>query len=317
MLNKALLTEIKKGLPCSLYYIWSEEGCFLEEVLSAFIDAVIGSGPLDFNYDLFDSTSDAASIIDAAITLPFMSPRRLVVLKEFHQFAAPAVKKLMTYFKEPSDATCMLVLSQKQPKKSIEGTGKVYSLILAEKDVPAWLRSIASAKGIGLSDEAVECLIELIGYDAGLLMMEVERLSLTGKQSVSREDIAASTGLMRDYTSFDLVDSLISGARERAFRILKTMFSAHSYEAPVILGTLNWHYKQFYSLWEGRGRRPARMRQKTYRALVKYLPSFREEDFYKIFQSLHEADLGIKTSGRPKIVIETLLIRLLQKGAWN
>jgi DNA polymerase III delta subunit len=297
MLSKALLSEIKNGLPGGLYYIWSEEGCFLEEVLSKFIDIVIGSAPVDFNYDLFDSSSDSAVILDAATTLPFMSPRRLVVLKDFHQFPPPVGKNLMTSLKEPSETTCILVLSQKQPKKSVDGTWNVYSLVLAERDVPAWLRRFA--------------------YDSGLLMMEVEKLALSGKKSVSKEDIILSTGMMREYTSFDLIDSLIAGERERAFRISKTMFAGNAYEAPVILGTLNWHYKQFYSLWEAGGRRPARMRQKTYRTLLKHLHSFREDDFYHIFRSLHEADLGIKTSGRPEIVVETLLIRLLQKGAWS
>jgi DNA polymerase-3 subunit delta len=317
MLSKALLSEIKKGLPGGLYYIWSEEGCFLEEVLSKFIDIVIGSAPVDFNYDLFDSSSDSAVILDAATTLPFMSPRRLVVLKDFHQFPPPVGKNLMTSLKEPSETTCILVLSQKQPKKSVDGTWNVYSLVLAERDVPAWLRRFAAERGVRLADEAVECLIEFIGYDSGLLMMEVEKLALSGKKSVSKEDIILSTGMMREYTSFDLIDSLIAGERERAFRILKTMFAGNAYEAPVILGTLNWHYKQFYSLWEAGGRRPARMRQKTYRTLLKYLHSFREDDFYHIFRSLHKADLGIKTSGRPEIVIETLLIRLLQTGAWS
>ena len=95
------------------------------------------------------------------------------------------------------------------------------------------------------------------------------------------------------------------------------MFSGSSMEAPVILGTLNWHYKQFYSLWLNKGKRPVKMRENTFRSLKRHLPSFRESHFCHIFQCLHEADLGIKTSGRPELEIEVLLIKLLQKGALN
>jgi len=59
------------------------------------------------------------------------------------------------------------------------------------------------------------------------------------------------------------------------------------------------------------------MREKTYRTLVKYVPSFKEENFCRIFQNLHEADLGVKSSGRPELVLEVLLIKLLQQDAWN
>ena len=86
-------------------------------------------------------------------------------------------------------------------------------------------------------------------------------------------------------------------------------------EAPIILGTLNWHYKQFYSLWLNKGVKPGKMREKTFRSLKRHLASFSEIHFRHIFQSLHEADLGIKTSGRPELEIEVLLIKLLQKGA--
>ena len=45
MLNKTLLGEIEKGLPSPLYYIWSEESCFLEDALSRFVEVVISSHP--------------------------------------------------------------------------------------------------------------------------------------------------------------------------------------------------------------------------------------------------------------------------------
>jgi len=59
------------------------------------------------------------------------------------------------------------------------------------------------------------------------------------------------------------------------------------------------------------------MREKTFRGLSKYLPSYTEDSFFNIFKSLHEADIGVKTSGRPELVIELLLIKLIQKRRLN
>ncbi len=317
MLNKGLAREFEKGLPGSLYYLWGEESCFLEEALTRFIDIVVGSAPRDFNCDVFDSSSEPQAILDAAATLPFMAKRRLVVLREFHLLTAPFIKKLSPCLREPSESTCMAIFSRKAPRASLKFNWKVYSLNIKERDIPAWLKHAAAKKGIRLTDDAVDCLTEFVGYDIGLLMMEIEKLALSGKGIIRGEDIVQGTGMMRDYTPFDLVDALITGQRSRAFRILKTIFAGSGMEAPLVLGTLNWHYRQFYYLWLNRGKRPAKMREKTYKALVKHLPAFTEEDFYRIFRDLHEADTVIKTSARPGLVLEVLLIRLLQKGAWN
>ncbi|MBI5665978.1 MAG: DNA polymerase III subunit delta [Nitrospirae bacterium] len=317
MLNKTLQKDVENGAASPVYFLWSEESCFLEEALSGFVKTVLASGPADFNYDVFDSSSKPQEIVDAALTLPIMATRRLVVLKDFQELPASAVQVLTPYLNGPSDTTCLVVLSKKAPKAALKFNWKVYSLNIKEWDIPAWLRNFAAGKGIRLSADAVEQLIEFVGHDVGLLISEVEKLALSGSGAVTGKDIIASTSTMRKYTSFDLVDALIAGQKTRAFRILKTMLSGNAFDAPVILGTLNWHFKQFYSLWRNNGQRPAKMREKTYRTLVKYLTSFKEDDFLHIFRGLHEADIGIKTSGRPGLVLEVLLIRLLQKGAWN
>ena len=317
MPGKTLLKDFDSGLKAPLYYLWSDEGCFLDEALSRFVEVVIASDPVDFNYDVFDSSAGPQEILNAALTLPFMAPRRLVVIRDFNKFPASSVKALTPYFKQPSETTCMVVFSMKAPKASLKVGWNVYSLDIKERDMPLWLKRAALKKGIKLTGDAVDSLIEFVGYDAGLLLMELEKFRDSGSGTVTGGDVRASTSMMKEYTPFDLINSLIAGQKTRVFRILKTMFSRNAMDAPVILGTLNWHYKQFYSLWQNKGRKPFKMREGTYRALKKYLPSFDEERFYRIFRSLHEADLGIKTSGRPGLEIEVLLIKLLQGGAGN
>lgn len=315
MQSKGFQREIEKGLSGSLYFLWSEEAYFLDDALSMAAGAVSDPGNSEFNYDAFDSSSEPQAILDAALTLPFMAGRRLVVLKDFHLFPAAFVKALMSYFHDPAETTCMIITSRKAPKASWKADWKVYGFSIRDRDIPAWAQQVAQRKGIRLSRDAVEYLIEFVGYDTGLLAMEIEKLSLTGKKTITGDDIVASTSIVRTYTAFDLIDSLISGQKAKAFRILSVMFTRNAMEAPGILGALNWHYKQFYSLWQNKGKRPAKMNEQKFRIMMKYLPGFQQNDFHQIFQSLHEADLGIKTSGRPELVLEVLMIRLLQKGA--
>ncbi|GBE06688.1 MAG TPA: DNA polymerase III subunit delta [Nitrospirae bacterium] len=317
MLSDKLDREIEKGLPHFLYFLWSRESYFLEEALSKVVVKVVDPGQKDFNYDVFYPSSDIPGVLGAAYTAPFLAGRRLVVLKDFHQFSAAHIKAFAPYLKEPCETTCMVILSQKEPKSKIEASWKIYPLRIRESDIPVWLKRKAAQKGIKMRESAVDCLMEFVGPDIGLLAAEIEKLSLSGLKAVKAEDIIATTGMMREYTSFNLIDALIAGQRTRAFRILRSLIEGKSFDAASVLGPLNWHYRQFYSLWENRGKRPPKMRTSTYGALVKYLPAFRLENFSAIFQYLHEADLGIKSSGTPALVLEILLIKLLQTGTRN
>jgi DNA polymerase III delta subunit len=317
MLNKALDKELEGGLPQNLYYFWSEESFFLEELLKKAIEKTLPDSQADFNYDLFYPSSEAGDIIDAASTLPFMIQRRLVVLKGFNQFSKPAVKALTAYFSDPSETTCMLVLSQKVLPKKLSGIPwKAFHVGIKENDMQEWLRRLASEKGIKMTRGAVESMIEHVGFDAGLLASEVEKLSLSGKKQVDEKDISSSISVVREYTTFNLIDAIAAEQRAKAFRILKSILGEKMLAATVV-GTLNWHYREFYNLWLNKGKKPQKMRMSTYRMLSKYLKSYSGDIFQEIFQNLHEADIAIKSSGRPELVLEILLIKLLQKRRSN
>jgi DNA polymerase-3 subunit delta len=301
-------------MPNPLYLLWSKESFFLEEPLASIQDAVLAPEQRDFNYDVFDSSSVPQDILDTSSSFPLLAQRRLVILKEFHLFKSSHLKVLTPYLQNPGETTCMVILSQKEPKSKIKAVWRIYNLNLHERDIPQWIKQRVSGKGLSISDGAVNLLIESLGTDIGLLAGEIEKLSLSGLKTIDEQDIIATTGMMREFTAFNLIDAIAAGEKSRAFRILKTLTEKRSSDAAAVLGPLNWHYKQFYTLWENKGKRPPRMKTSTLRALTRYLPSFTEEHFRDIFQCLHETDVRIKTSGRPELALEVLLIKLFQVG---
>jgi DNA polymerase-3 subunit delta len=315
MLHKQFTREIEKGLPHSLYFLCSSETFFLEEALYSVVDTVVPVSQRDFNYDVFNSSSSAQQIIDTSYSFPFLAARRLVVIRDFHQFSAQNVKILVPYLKNPSETTCMTILSQKDPKKSISADWRIFHLRLRESDIPAWIRQRASMKGMKISASAVDHLLESLGPDIGLLASEIEKLYVSGLKNIEDRDIISGTGMMKEYTPFNLIDAITAGKRTKAFKILRSLLAKKSSDATAVLGPLNWHYRLFYNLWENRGNRPLKMKSETYRTLMRHLPSMNAEHFGAIFQYLHEADIRVKSSGRPELALEILLIRLLQVGS--
>jgi DNA polymerase-3 subunit delta len=317
MQNKQFQKELEKGLPHSLYFLWSKEVFLLDEALEKVSGTACSFPQRDFNYDTFTPSSPPQAILDAALSFPFMSPRRLVVLKDFHQFPASHIKTLQSYFREPSHTTCMVILSQKEPQARIDANWRIYRFNIRERDIPIWIRQRASSRGISITESAVDYLIEALGPDIGLLATEIEKLSLSGLKKIDDGDILAHTGMLREYTPFNLIDAITAGQKTKAFRILRSLIEKKSSDATAVLGPLNWHYRQLYAMWENKGKRPLKMKSSTHAALLQKLPFFTQENFYEIFQCLHEADKGIKTSGRPELVLEVLLIKLLQIGTGN
>lgn len=317
MLNKLFTREADKGFPAALYFLWSRDRLLLDEALEKAFPAVIGAAQQDFNLDVFDASSSPRDILDASSSLPFMTSRRLVVLKDFQAFSASQIKSLNPYFFEPSDSTCMIVLSLKDHKKSSEWTGRSFRLFVRESEIPAWVKQRAASRGMNITAAGIDCLLEFVGNDLGLLASEIEKLSLADRKQIGERDIMSMTGQMREFTSFQLIDALVAGQRQKAFRILRTLLENKPSDAAAVLGPLNWHYRQFYNLWESGGKRPPSMRTASYTALKRHLQRFRLRNFRAIFQILHEADVNIKSSGRQDLVMEVLLIRLLQAGSGN
>jgi DNA polymerase-3 subunit delta len=313
MSNKALQKELERGLPDPLYCFWSEEAFFLDEALSKAVKAVLAGGPEAFNLDIFYPSSAPQDILDALTTLPLMTQRRLIVIKDYHQLSKPALEALTPYFSKPYETACLLILSQKKPKLPSDFKWKVFPLDIREAELSAWLKSAAKEKGVQMSDDAIESLIEFAGNDIGALLMEVEKLKAMGGR-ISSKEVESSISSMREFTAFDLIEAITAGENARAFNILKAILAGNASQPQLILGALNWHYKQFYLLWYNKGKKPFKMRDNTYKSLMRRLPSFNEDSFCYIFQSLHEADIGIKSSGRPEIAMEALLIKLLTQG---
>jgi DNA polymerase-3 subunit delta len=312
MYHKDLARELKRGFPEALYVLWGDTSEQVDEILKEIEKIVLGKAPVDFNLDVFHKFASAAEIVNQAKTLPLLSPRRLIVIKDFHEFKANQTKTLVPYFKNLSDTTCMVIVSLKEPKEEILKAAKVFPLALKERDIAGWAKDRAKGLGFTLTEEAVDYLIELIGPDAGLLCMELDKLALSGKKTVSEKEIEALIGAQREYTPFQLIDAIRRKNKELSFRILHALLDSKNTTPYGILGALVWNYSQLYALWENKGKQPPKMNIYTYKTLSSCLPHCSLNYFYKLFKALHEADIKIKTSQMGDIALDALIINLLQ-----
>jgi DNA polymerase-3 subunit delta len=294
---QAFLNEIEKGLP-SLVYLFHASDTFLNREAIKVIKELVPEGEREFNLHIFDFSREAdektpfEQLLDTANTVPFFGKRRFVIWSgNLKGLSKKDMKKLESYFSNPSPYSVLLLFHEGVLKKEIRDSFKgveIISLDIREAEIPSWIRHRARLQGFELSDDVAGYLLGLKGPDLGLLSAEVEKISFLGKQKVSVDDISGLIEGGGFYTPFDLVEALEEKNAEKVFRIYKVL--KETTESYSLIGILNWLY----------GRKlPAGGRTRG----NKY--------FLKIFEILNRADIDIKSSGRD-FPLEYLLVKLLR-----
>ena len=296
MSYRNFLDEMKKGLPLTAYVLVASDP-FLHSEAMSLIKSLVPDGEREFNFQTFDVVNAKESdtyieqIIDVLNTVTFFSGRKFVIVENPHKLLKKDVKKLAQYLLAPSESSVLVLLHPGALKKEIKETLtglKQIVLDIGEREIPVWLKTKATSRGIELSDAAADYLLGTIGPDLGLLSSELDKCTLMGKQRIGKEDIAETIEGKRTFSAFALVDALRARDTEEAFRIYRILRDTE--EPYSLLGALNWQYARIFA--------------------GKNTPAERNY-FNRVFGLMSEADAAIKSSGSA-YPMELLLVRLLK-----
>jgi len=289
-----LTDEVKKGLTQPGYLLVSSD-YFLHMEAVSLVKNLVPPGEREFNFHAFDLLSSEGDklpfeqILDVLNTPSFFSGRKFVVIENVQKLLKKDIQKLEAYLLNPSTGAAVILLNSGALKKEIKEklkTVKQIVLDIRERDMPSWLQERARMKGFELSDSSASYLLGIVGPDLGMLSSELEKLMLAGYTEISKKNIIDVVEGKRTYSAFALIDAIKAGNAERAFMIYSVLKETE--EPYSLLGALNWQYAQA----TGSGKAPG---ERRYR--------------YEIFDLLHKADLGIKSSSN--YPLELLLVRLL------
>lgn len=287
--------EVSKGMPAPAYLLHATDEFLLYTALSEIKEAYRASD--SFNFEVHDLESPdvpvrVEALVDILNTLPFMSDRRVVVLRNSQKLGKKALPVLLRYLESPSPSSLLVILHLGTREKIGDMTagkrGKVISLDIQAREIPAWLGQQAKRRGVQFTEAALEYLIGTVGTDLGMLSSEIEKCALWGAAVVDVDTLREVIYAGIEFSAFDLVEALGRKDTQAVFRIFEHL--SKGVEPQMILGALNWHYTR-------RRPRPAEHGRGG-------------EDLPQVFLALHEADAAVKTS-RP-CALEMLLMQLLK-----
>lgn len=232
----------------NVYFLYGDEELLAEAALERLKGRIAEEVDTDFNMEVLDAAEVGAErIIDAAETIPLLSPRRLVLVKDVDCMSRSDLARLASYLESPNPATILVLVTRfpqsGQPRdtkatKRVEGTalfkaasqaGDVLKFTISGRGKRSRLEEFVSdsfkKRGKEVTAEARQALLERTGNDLRELEGAVERVSLYvgDRPEVELEEIELLTVPSAERDIFEFVDSVAERRRDLALYLFNRL----------------------------------------------------------------------------------------------
>jgi DNA polymerase-3 subunit delta len=279
---------------------------------------------------LFNAESSevsAAQVLDELRTLPFLTERRVVLVKGADKFVSENRELLERYFDNPCPTGVLILAVSSWPArtklaKRLSSVGKLLSIAQPRRwQLPHRLVQYASdAHEKSLTKAAAELLIELTGDELVRLYGEVDKLALFAhsEKSITEQHIESLIGHNRMFGVFAVIDAVIAGNIAQAIYRLRTMFAEDKTAEYTVVGAFAFHFRRMFGakvlLENGVGSAEIASRLRIWGDKDSFFAQLRKVSLKRIgsiLQQLAATDYAIKT-GRAKAAVaaEQLVLRL-------
>jgi DNA polymerase-3 subunit delta len=220
-----------------------ENRFLLSQSLSALETAFVAEYT-DLALERLDGDDHSADRIQESIqSLPFLSPRKLVVLR------GPSKQKTFTehiteLLEGVPEMTDLVIVEPKLDKRlSYYKTLKAKTDFREFKELDArglatWAMSYIKGQGGSLAANDAKLLIDRVGVNQQLLQNELNKL-LAYNEHITKDAILALTESLPQSTVFELLDAAFSGNTQRALELYREQ-RALRVEPQLIVGMLAW-----------------------------------------------------------------------------
>ena len=326
-----VLGQLEKG-QLSPFYLFYGEGEFqLEKSLNKIRKTFIPEDARDLNIQIFygekkDDITDPADILDAARTLPFISPNRLIIVRRTENFPASTLESFIPYFDKPTKTTCLIFISKKPDFRrkfynKIKKLGRAVKFRkLSDKEVVPWIKRMAEDLGLNMETQACAYLQQIVGNSSMDLYSELEKLYVRhGSSTIGIDEVKELAIYSRTYTIFELMDE-VSEKSAKSLSLLNRFLEEEGDRDGInaLIGMLNRQIKllwQTKSIVEEGGRKSDVMHKLGLMdfQVEKFMPQSKHwsiEDLEHAFHLLYQADGLLKSDAHKHLVLENLVISL-------
>ncbi|MFA6455683.1 MAG: DNA polymerase III subunit delta [Bacteroidota bacterium] len=309
----------------SLYFFHGEETFLIEEVVASLIDHAVDPAMKEFNLDIIHGNEiDGKRIVSLASSYPMMADRRVIIIKEFER--VPENKVLEQYVEHPSETTTLVMIAnsadfRKSPFGAFKKLGIVHEAApLRDYETTAWIESRMKRLKRTMEPAAVQLLYSYVGSSLRELANEIEKLLLSAAENavITVKDVERVVGVSREFSPFELANKVSEKQIAKSIEIADRLIRSGE-NAVGIVAVLTLHFLKLWKVKDGlqqnkpedelakiAGTHPFYL--KSYLAQAK---NFRSSEIEQVFVHLAEADLALKSSGDPKLVLTKTIAEII------
>ncbi len=312
--------------PAPAYAVFGKEPFLRRQAVAEIIDRVLGDADPTLGLCAYDGgeSVELAGVLDDLRTLPFLTPRRLVVVRDADSFISQHRDKLEDYLDKPSPTGVLLLEGKSLPAntrlyKRIKAVGEVVVCDpIKPQAMAGWLTERArSAYGVKLDPQAAALLRELVGDEMGLLDSELLKLSLYvgERRQIAVADVHALTGQSREEQIWGIMNAIAERDAGKALSLWENVWETDRAAPARAVAGLAFKVRQILNaraLAES-----GASSQEVSRALMvwndrdrdRMLRAFPARQTEDMLTRLMEADLASKSGGvSVRTSIETMIV---------
>lgn len=291
----------------------------VKKLLGAFI-AVNG----DMAVDIIETeTAEIAAVIDAVTTIPFLSPKRLVILR-YASANKDLAAAIDTVLDRIADSTDVLFIEARLDARSVytKTLKKRVSEIKHFESVEGPLLqgwAVQEAKRLGgiISAPNAQLLIDRVGHNQQLLHNELKKLLLVDT-TISKESIMQMTHVAPSSSVFAMLDAIMQGRVSEASRLYYEQ-RVQGMEPQAILGMIVWQLHTMAIIVAAKSQTvesiaaKAKMNPFVVRKNMAIAKHVSKQQMVALLDATIATDTKIKTGKvKPDVAVHVLLLELAQ-----
>jgi DNA polymerase-3 subunit delta len=327
------LEQPPRGTSAPFYVVHGDEAFLKRQVLDGLRQRILGDA--DDGFALTRHLGDTATYADVmgdVETIPFLAPRRVVIVEGADAFVSKYRAQLEKFIGKPSPTGTLILEVKTWPSntrlaKLINADATLVCKALTGQQLPGWcVRRFKQVHDKVLSQQAARLLIELVSNELGLLDQELAKLAAYAGDSskVDFDDVDKLVGRSRMADTFKIFEWIAAANSGEALRHLGRLFDQGE-DAMRILGAFSYELRRI-----ARAYRLNQLGQALHAALqeVGYPPFAigRAEQLLRhlgrrradlIFDWLLDVDQGMKGGSAltQRQLLERLVVRLAQPAS--
>jgi DNA polymerase-3 subunit delta len=326
------IEKAAKSKPQPVYVLHGDEALLKRESLEALDKLLLGDADPEFARSVIPGiTAEWSAVRSELDTLPFLSPRRVVVIDQADPFVTNNRATIEKYVAAPAKNGVLILDVKTWPSntklaKAVSDAATIVCKSPRPQDLPRW--AINRAKGTygkTLAADAATWMIDLADPEMGLLDQELAKLAtfVGERQTIGREDVDQIVGRGRAAETFKIFDAIGAGEPAEALAILNRLMEQG--EAPLaVLGAFSWQLRRLAAA--ARLHRAGRSLPDAIEGagfhhwardrVEQQLRHLGRQRLDQLFDWLIDADLGMKSTGsQDRLILERLLVRLARPNA--